>query len=175
MIKMMKNLNWIFIFSVLLIFLGCESKVETMPKKNLPQQQNITPPPQQRIIEKQKNIDSTVAKEIIAVIKENLEATEIEDKERVLATIHRDSPQYDSTIRGLDFVLANYDLEFNLEKVEVIEVSESDAKVYYIQTTRAIKGQGFTNKKDEGIHHLKKYKGEWKIFQTEYINTIPIR
>lgn len=172
---MMNNLTWILITVLLLLLISCDSKEETQQNQNLPPQQNYTPPPQQRIIQKQENIDSTAAEEIIAVIKENLEATKLEDKERVMATIHKDSPQYGSTVQGLEFVFANYDLEFNLEKAEVIEVSESDAKVYYVQTTRAIAGPGFTNKKDEGIHHLKKYKGEWKIFETEYINTIPIR
>jgi DNA-binding transcriptional regulator PaaX len=69
----------------------------------------------------------------------------------------------------------NYDLEFFMEKAEVIEVSEDGAKVYYILITRSVKGQGFLNKRDEGIHHLKKQDGKWKIFQTENISTKPIQ
>ena len=62
-----------------------------------------------------------------------------------------------------------------MEKAEVIEVKENDAKVYYILITRSIRGQGFTNKRDEGIHHLKKEAEEWKIFRTENISTVPVR
>ena len=77
------------------------------------------------------NIDPKIAAEIIGVIKENIAATQAKDKERVLKTIHKDCPQLRSTIQGMDYVFANFDMVFDLEKIEVIELSGEDAKVYY--------------------------------------------
>ena len=91
----------------------------------------VLPPQQeqpQQTIQKQENIDPKVAAEIIAVIRENIAATQAKDKERVLKTIHKDCPQLRSTIQGMDYVFANFDMVFDLEKIEVIELSGEDAK-----------------------------------------------
>jgi uncharacterized lipoprotein YehR (DUF1307 family) len=174
--KMMKSIIWIFVFVLALTLVGCDSKEEVQQKQNLsPPPQTLNPPQQPKVIEKQQNIDPKIAEEVLAVVYENLEATKAEDKERVLATIHKDSPQYKSTVQGLDFVFVNYDLDLNLEKTEVIKLSESEAQVYYIQTIKSVSGVGFMNKRDEGIHHLKKQDRNWKIFQTENISTTPIQ
>lgn len=165
----------LIIFTILIILLGCESKQETTLEREDQNQEMIPPPPPKVEIKKQDNIDPKAEREILAVINENLEATRVEDKERVLATIHKESPQYNSTVQGLEYVFMNYDLEFFMEKAEVLEVSENDAKVYYILSTRSVKGRGFLNKRDEGIHHLKKQDGEWKIFKTENISSKPIQ
>jgi hypothetical protein len=171
----MNKLKLIIVITIILSLLGCESKQETTFEREDQSQEMIPPPPPKFEIKKQENIDPEIEKEVLAVVNENLEATRVEDKERVLATIHKESPQYNSTVQGLEFVFMNYDLEFFMEKAEVIEVSEDGAKVYYILITRSVKGQGFLNKRDEGIHHLKKQDGNWKIFQTENISTKPIQ
>jgi len=69
----------------------------------------------------------------------------------------------------MDFVFANFDMKFDLEKIEVLEVTGDDAKVYYMQTTRAVRGAGFPPTRATGIHHMKKENAKWKIFKTEYL------
>jgi hypothetical protein len=161
----------------LILFTSCKSeeeKPETTPKQGntyvLPPTTQQQPP----AIEKQANIDPKVAEEIISVIKENLAATQAEDKERVLKTVHKDSPQLRSTKQGMDYVFDHFDLEYNLEKAEVIAVNQDEARVYYVQTTRARSGQGFQPMRAAGIHILKKENGKWKIFKTEYLGNEPI-
>jgi len=168
------NKLYLIIVSILFILAGCESKQESSAEGDGQIQEMISPPPKVEI-KKQENIDPKAEKEVLAVVNENLAATKAEDKDRVLATIHEQSPQYSSTVQGLEFVFMNYDLEFFMEKAEVIEISENDAKVYYILTTRSVKGRGFLNKRDEGIHHLKKQNGKWRIYRTEIINTTPVQ
>jgi len=169
----MKKILIITLFTFLLVFIGCKSeeeKIEPTPKQG---DTYVLPPQQeqpQQTIQKQENIDPKIAAEIIAVIKENIAANEAEDKERVLKTVHKDSPQYKSTVNGMDFVFANYDMKFDLEQIEVIEVTSDDAKVYYMQTTRAVRGAGFPPTRATGIHHMKKENGKWKIFKTEYLS-----
>ena len=163
----------ILLLTAVAIFSSCKSeeeKIETKPKQGetfvLPPQQEQS----QQTIQKQVNIDPKIAAEIIGVIKENIAATQAEDKDRVLETIHKDCPQRRSTIQGMDYVFANFDMVFDLEKIEVIELSGEDAKVYYMQTTRAIRGQGYPPTRATGIHIMKKENGKWKIFKTEYLS-----
>jgi hypothetical protein len=169
----MKQILVIILFTLSLISIGCKSE-EEKPEVNPKQGETFVLPPQQeqpqQTIQKQENIDPKVAAEIIAVIRENIAATQAKDKERVLKTIHKDCPQLRSTIEGMDFVFANYDMVFELEKIEVIELSKEDAKVYYMQTTRAIRGQGYPPTRATGIHLMKKENGKWKIFKTEYLS-----
>jgi hypothetical protein len=159
------------------IFSSCKSEEKKIEPKQMQDQQHVLPPKTQeppQTIQKQENIDPKVSAEIIAVIKENIAATEAKDKERVINTISKDSPQLQSTINGMDYVFANFDMKFELEKVEVIELNGDEAKVYYIQTTQAIRGEGFTPTRVSGIHQMKKENGKWKIFKTEYLTNEPI-
>lgn len=168
--------SWFFVLFVIL-FISCKSEEESADilKQNknnvLPHQSGSEQP----VIKKQKNIDHKIAGEILAVIQENLAATQAEDKERVLNTIHKDCPQLKSTKQGMDYVFANYDLVYNLEQADVIEVSGEEAKVYYVQTTKAKSGHGFTPNRSTGIHIMKKENGSWKIFKTEYISNEQIK
>ena len=169
----MKSDLIIILVLTLFVLIGCESEEQKPEPKQMQGQQYVLPPKQeqqQTPIQKQTGIDSKVSEEIISVVKENIAATEAEDKERVLKTIHKDSPQLRSTINGMDFVFANFDMKFDLEKIEVLEVTGDEANVYYMQTTRAIKGEGFAPTRATGIHHMKKEDGKWKIFQTEYLD-----
>ncbi len=174
----MKNLNKIIIVISMSLFIlsGCEKKKrEIVHRTETPTVTNNElenrAPRRETVNQKQENIDDQSAEEILAVIYENIDATTAEDTKRVLATIHEDSPQRNSTVQGMEFVFSNYDLEYVLEIVEVIEINGDEAKVHYIQTTRALQGTGFANMRAEGIHHMKKSGDAWKIFKTENLGT----
>jgi hypothetical protein len=174
----MKSSLIIFSFILLIFFSGCKSEEQKNEPRQIQRKQNVLPPKTeqpQKTIQKQENIDPKVATEIIAVIKENIAATEAEDKKRVLSTIHKDSPQFRSTTQGMDYVFANFDMKFELEQVEVIEVNGDEAKVYYVQTTQAIRGEGFAPTRASGIHNMKKENGKWKIFKTDYLTNEPMK
>ena len=171
------KLNLIIILLLsLFVNIGCKSEEPKIEHKPITKQQNVPPPQNQEPIQitKQANIDPKVEAAVIAVIKENLAATAAKDKERVLNTIADDSPQRKSTISGMDYVFANFDMEFNLEQLEVLEVKGDEAKVYYVQTTQAIRGEGFTPTRASGIHILHKENGVWKIYKTEYLGNEPM-
>lgn len=174
----MKNFNKIIILISLSLFIltGCEKKkreinhgTETPVVKNNELEDKA--PQRETVIKKQDNIDEKTAEEILAVIYENIDASNAEDKERVLATVHEDSPQRRSTVEGMEFIFSNYDLEYVLEEIEVVEITGDEAKVHYIQTTRALQGTGFANMRAEGIHHMKKSGDAWKILRTENLGT----
>ena len=177
----MRTLLLILIMLPLFVLLsGCESndkkdlsgelekRQTTVPdllKRNNPQQQfqltpltNLTP--------EQKKIKD----EAIAVIRRNLEATQNEDVKGVLATIHEDSPQLQSTEKGMEYIFKNFDMKYDLLEIEVISITNDEVRVFYKQRTEAVKGTGFTNQDAAGIHILRKSKdGHWKIYKTEYL------
>jgi len=174
----MKTIFVVLSLTTLIIFSNCKSNEQKNEPKQMQRQQYVLPPEKEeprQPIQKQQNINPKISATIIAVIKENIAATQAKDKERVLNTIAKDSPQLKSTIQGMDYVFANFNMQFELEKVEVIEVTGDDAEVYYIQTTKAVSGKGFTPTRSSGIHHLKKEEGKWKIFKTDYLTNEPIQ
>ena len=163
----------IFFLSSAIMFVSCKSEEPKNEPKQTQNNQNMLPPKQEQAnqqIVKQKNLDPKISEELIAVIKENIEATAAENKQRVLNTIHKDSPQMRSTIQGMDFVFTSFDMEFILEKIEVIEINGDDAKVYYVITRKAIRGEGFAPNRATGIHNMKKENGKWKIYKTEELS-----
>ena len=174
----MKSILVILSLTAVFIFSNCKSK-EEKTGTTLRQGENYVLPPKvdqpKQTIQKQEFIDPQVTKEIIAVVKENLAATQAKDKKRVLKTIHKDCPQMRSTVEGMEYVFKNFDMVYNLEQADVLDVSGDEAKVYYVQTTRSIRGQGFQPNRSSGIHILKKENGEWKIFKTEYLGNEPIK
>jgi len=163
----------LIVISLIALFVlsSCKSEEQKNEPRQMQGEQYVLPPQQQQQtpIQKQENIDPKIAAELIAVIKENIAATEAKDKDRVLKTIHKDCPQRRSTIQGMDYVFANFDMKFDLEQIEVLEVTGEDAKVYYMQTTKAVRGAGFAPTRASGIHLMKKEDGKWKIFKTEYL------
>jgi len=169
----MKSSLIIILLAFSMIISSCKSEEEKIEPTQKQGETYVLPPkteePQQPI-QKQENIDPKVAAEIIAVIKENIAATQAEDKERVLKTLHKDCPQLRSTLQGMDYVFANFDMQFDLEQIEVLEITGEDAKAYYMQTTRAVHGAGFAPTRATGIHWMKKEDGKWKIFKTEYLS-----
>ena len=176
-----------YISSILMLFImclinaGCESKennspneeiqnsTDQQPKNNL-QNQNIQPEikPLTNLTPEQKKLRV----EAFGVIKENLEATQAEDAERVLRTIHEDSPQLRSTKEGMAYVFKNFEMAYELEDMQLLSASEDEVKVLFKQTTKSLSGTGFTNTRSIGIHTLKRSKdGKLKLYSSEYLQT----
>ena len=175
----MKRLLSIMIsITVLILVNACKSGKENNLDETMNQRKNQVPKinnqnPDQPLIKPLSNLTSEqnkIKEQVLQVIKKNLEATEAEDVNGVLATIHEDSPQLQSTKNGMAFIFKNYDMKYKLLDAEVISISNDEVQVYYKQRTEAVKGSGFTNRDAAGIHILKKSKdGKWKIFKTEYL------
>ena len=84
---MKSSLILLFLYYAQLSSVDVNLKNKRMNQGKFKESKNVLPPkteqPQQPI-QKQENIDPKVATEIIAVIKENIAATQAEDKERVI-------------------------------------------------------------------------------------------
>ena len=178
----MKHISSVILFIMMpLLIAGCESNenksldeeiqnnTDQLPE-NFLQNQNKQPElkPLTNLTPEQKKIRV----EAFGIIKENLEATQAEDKERVLRTIHEDSPQLRSTKEGMEYVFKNFEMAYELEDMQLLSITEDEVKVLFKQTTKSLSGTGFTNTRSIGIHTLKRSKdGKLKLFSSEYLQT----
>jgi hypothetical protein len=106
-------------------------------------------------------------RDVTSVIYENLNAMEKRDLQSFMATIHEQSPVIAQTEQMALQLLNTYELSCELKDVKVIEKSDQEARVKYVQITKKVSGPEFRNNKVTGIHILKKSDGKWKIYNTE--------
>lgn len=107
---------------------------------------------------------------ITSVVYENVRAVEKENFEALLATMYKESPLYGNTVKTtpqMKELFNMYDLKYELKDVRVLEKSDREAKVQYIQITRKAKGPAFRNNKLTGIYFLRKTEGKWKLYDSE--------
>ncbi len=81
-------------------------------------------------------------------------------------TIHPDSPIYENTAKLVQEIFNQFDLKYEIESLEILEETEQEAKVRFVQLTRKVAGNDFTDNRLTGIHTLKKDGNSWKIFST---------
>lgn len=110
--------------------------------------------------------------QMLQVVKDNMLAANNKNVDEYMATIHVESPLYQSTRDTMIEIFSLYDLEFSFVEIEVIDVSGDTGEVRFIQTTRKIKGPEFNDNQVEGINTMKKYNDEWKIYHTEVLDIV---
>ncbi len=104
---------------------------------------------------------------IKTVVKQNLEATENEDIQGVLQTMHADGPGYDegAITAELEELFASYDLEYELEILDA-RIENGQAEVDFQQVTRSLDNQEFDDNQIAGVHIMRQQNGEWKIYDS---------
>ncbi len=113
---------------------------------------------------------------VLAAVRANMAALEDEDLDGYLATIHEDAPGFGSTRKIVAQLFEDYDLAYELEKLELVEdegdeaPAPGEAKVSFVQVTRKIKGGEFRDNRVTGVHTLKTSDGAWKLLATEVQN-----
>lgn len=114
------------------------------------------------------------------VFQDQLDALRNEDLDAVLATIHPESPEYAATRDNMAKVFELYDLEYDIEKTEVIELEENQAKVRVVRVTRnpgeaSPEGATIKDARRTEIYEVRKTQGGWKIYklaQTEAVEEL---
>lgn len=106
-----------------------------------------------------------VAEDVKAVVEENMTATQSEDMERMMNTIHRQSPSYQATRQQVAPLFQQYDLTYELNDYEFVGMTGEFAVVKVRQTTRKVGGAGaFNNNQLELLQAFKKEGGQWKFW-----------
>ncbi len=106
-------------------------------------------------------------RQILRVIERNLQAAEREDFDAWLKTYHERARFCKA--RGSEMLecFKVYDMKYALEQAKVLDKSDDEAKVFFIQINKTVSGPDNNDKKITGIHVLKKSYGKWKIYDTE--------
>lgn len=109
-------------------------------------------------------------KEVISLIKKNLEYFNEEDIDGYINTISSESPVYEPTKIAIEQAFELYDLKVTLDKIEVLEIDDEIAKVQVTQTTKKEEGPEFKNNKTIAVHTLIKTEDGWKVSNSDIKN-----
>jgi hypothetical protein len=101
------------------------------------------------------------------LLEENLRAMEVEDLERLKQTLHPDTVFYYSTVNMSRELFDTYDLDYEIEKAELLSESGDEMRVRVVQVTRKISGPEFRDNRITVVHTLRRANGEWKLYATE--------
>jgi hypothetical protein len=113
------------------------------------------------------NNDSAEDKEILKVIEKNLEAAEKEDFDAWIKTYHERARSCKARGSEMQECFRVYDMKYALEQAKVLDKSDDEAKVWFVQVNRTVSGPDNNDKKITGVHIMKKSYGKWKIYDTE--------
>ncbi|MBW4613753.1 MAG: hypothetical protein KME21_10825 [Desmonostoc vinosum HA7617-LM4] len=111
--------------------------------------------------------DQNTNEEIKAVFDENLRGLNEENLEVAMTAIEKNSSVYEQTRQLTQKLFDTYDLKYEINNFEVIEVSQNSAKVRITQTTKKVSGPAFRDNILVAINTLNKSDGKWKVLSTE--------
>ena len=106
-------------------------------------------------------------RDVIAIeklLKKNLKAYKEEDLTALMNSIHPDSPIRSYTEEFSRIAFSMYDVDYEYNNLEILELSESAATIKITQVTKKVSGSGFKDNRATSIQSLKKHNGEWKFF-----------
>jgi len=106
-------------------------------------------------------------KDILRVIEKNLEAAEKEDFDAWIKTYHERARSCKARGSEMQECFRVYDMKYALEQAKVLDKSDDEAKVWFIQVNKTVSGPDNNDKKITGVHFMKKSYGKWKIYDTE--------
>lgn len=117
------------------------------------------------------DIDVDVATVIEALAIENLRATEAEDIEAVLNTMHTQSPAYSNTEKILMSLSGTYDLKYQMRLFRYIGQDGPYAIARFKFSTEKVAGPEFNNNLLDTFHIFRKEDGKWKIWSMAVLET----
>ncbi len=102
--------------------------------------------------------------DLLAPIYTNIRASNAENYELYMATIHSQSPAYSQTSEMLSGIFSQYDLSYEVTGLEVLQASSREARVAFVLTTRKLRGPDFRDNRVSGEMILRPEGGTWKIY-----------
>ena len=115
--------------------------------------------------------DENVAVEIKTLVIENLRATEAEDIEAVLDTMHTQSPAYSNTKKLLISISETYDLKYQMQLFRYVGQDDPYAIARFKFSTQKVAGPEFSDNILDTFHIFRKEDGKWKIWSMAILET----
>lgn len=108
---------------------------------------------------------------VMETVRRNVRLLQEKKIDEMMETIHPESPVFAGTRKSVTELTTDFDLQCNLERLEVVGVRKGDVRVHFEQITERKRGDAAEPKtRLVGVHVLRKDGGAWKIFDTEVIN-----
>jgi len=121
------------------------------------------------------DIDEAAKQAVLDAVAANLEATYGEDFEAMLDTYDPMSSAARVDKDSLKSGYLLYDLDFELEYSNVIEVTDSVASVYVVQTLRRVDGFEYGDNRSKWVHAMRKQAdGSWKLYMSHLLSVEPL-
>ena len=100
----------------------------------------------------------------LAIIYENIRASNEENVNRYMATIHSKSPSYQSTEAMTKEAFSLFDLSYKISGLKIIKQNKNEVVVAFTLTTQKIRGPNFRDNRISGDMILRQEDGRWKIY-----------
>lgn len=107
------------------------------------------------------------SKELFAPIHAQIKGLNRRDAAAATAAMHPEAPGFAKSRQLTEQLLANYDLIYMIQSLNIVSESEEEAKVRFVQMTEKAAGPEFRRNRVSGVHTLRKYRGAWKIYSTK--------
>jgi len=111
-----------------------------------------------------------ISKSIRAVVAKNLWATQAEDLEAMMSTIHTQSPAYLQTKTQIQPLFDNFDLSYRLLSFRFIGYDKPYAIARVSQRTTKKSGPAFKNNVVDMIQIFRKENGRWKYWNQSILD-----
>ncbi|MCG9127732.1 hypothetical protein JT359_09055 [Candidatus Poribacteria bacterium] len=108
--------------------------------------------------------DENITAELNALVDENLRATQAEDMDAMLLTLHSDSPAYQQTKQMSEVLFPQYDLIYEKLIFRFIGLDGDYALGRFKFCATKIAGAEFQDNCLDTIHVFKQENGNWKIW-----------
>jgi hypothetical protein len=100
----------------------------------------------------------------MAVIFENIRASNAENVAHYMSTIHSKSPSYQTTKSMTQEAFSLFDLSYKVSGLKIINQTKKEVVVAFTLTTRKIRGPNFRDNRINGEMILRQEAGKWKIY-----------
>ncbi len=105
-----------------------------------------------------------VADALEKLVESNLKYSQQEDIDKVMATMHSQSPSYLPTKNAMASIFPNYEISYELLSFRFIAYDGDLAYARIKQRTRKISGPAFNDNEIDMVQAYRKEAGEWKIW-----------
>ncbi len=108
--------------------------------------------------------------QVLAVVRENVDALNAEDLPRYMATLYAGAPLYRATRDSMQVTFETYDLQVTIDEITLLERTEDEAFVEVIQTMTNLGDAPFDARQQRVEHRLVIFGGQWKIYETAILD-----
>lgn len=156
----------------MLVVAGCGDKKEDEPVVKKEVAEKDTEEKEEPAASEPDEIDEKYAEEALAVLEENNEYANAQDLDGYLKAVPDDMKEQNREVIAEMFAQGTF--EFEMVDYQFESANEDEVVISVLQTTTAIDEiEGFQDNISEIQHTMRPENGEWKIFESNIINSEP--